>query len=68
MAYVSTTIKIGDRVRLDEQVNLNNGYFERGTIMKVVGQSYLGYDLEDENGEKLYEYGVVPSPAKLTKI
>lgn len=25
------------------------GYFEKGTKVKVIGKSYRGYDLEDEN-------------------
>jgi hypothetical protein len=68
MAFVSTQFKVGDTIRLDERVDLTGGYFEPGTVMKIVSESHRGYDLEDDNGNKLYEYGLLRGFAKMTKI
>lgn len=41
----------------NKKVNSLAGYFEKGTIVKVIGKSYRGYDLEDEYGNRLIETG-----------
>jgi hypothetical protein len=49
-------IKIGSRVRLkEEQVMPGYMTFERGHEFTVYGSSYRGFDLIDDNGNKLDE-------------
>lgn len=45
MAYVKMVIGQLQQKKLDSCA----GYFEKGTKVKVIGKSYRGYDLEDEN-------------------
>lgn len=48
-------IKIGSRVRLLEQVNMTNITYEIGHEFTVYGLSDRGWDLVDDNGNKLDE-------------
>ena len=58
MAFVKyNSIKIGDEVKTTiEHVNFA-GYFEVGTIVKVINITNRGYDIEDEKGNKILEIG-----------
>lgn len=51
MAYVKNKngFEIGDWATTTKKVDSCAGYFEKGTKVKVIGKSYRGYDLEDEN-------------------
>lgn len=51
MAYVKNKngFEIGDWATTTKKVDSCAGYFEKGTKVKVIGISYRGYDLEDEN-------------------
>ena len=59
MAYVKNKngFEIGDWVTTTKKVDSCAGYFEKGTKVKVIGISYRGYDLEDENGNRIIETG-----------
>jgi hypothetical protein len=48
-------IKIGSRVRLLEQVNMTNITYEIGHVFTIFGSTERGWDLIDDNGNKLYE-------------
>ena len=46
MAYVKNNqVKIGDWALTTQRVDSCAGYFEKGTKVKIIGQSYRGYDL-----------------------
>ena len=51
MAYVKNKngFEIGNWATTSIYLDSCAGYFEIGTIVKVIGKSYRGYDLEDEN-------------------
>lgn len=58
MVYVENSeIIVGDWCKTVREVNSLSGYFEKGTIVKVIGKSYRGYDIEDEYGNKILETG-----------
>lgn len=65
MAYVKTVPKymlkakfrVGDHVVTKKKVRCQDGYFEKGTRVKVVGISPLGYNLEDAQGNEIRECG-----------
>ena len=58
MAFVKyNSIKIGDIVKTTIKHTSCAGYFEEGTIVKVIGVSYRGYDIEDEEGNRILEIG-----------
>lgn len=41
--------EIGNWATTTKKLDSCAGYFEKGTKVKVIGKSYRGYDLEDEN-------------------
>lgn len=51
MAYVKNKngFEIGNWATTAKKLDSCAGYFEKGTKVKVIGISYRGYDLEDEN-------------------
>lgn len=59
MAFVKdeNSFKVGDWAVTARQVDSFKGYFEKGTRVKVIGKSCRGYDLEDEDGNKILETG-----------
>lgn len=58
MAYVENNeIKVGEWCKTTREVHSLSGYFEKGTIVKVIGRSYRGYDIEDRYGNKMLETG-----------
>ena len=60
MAFVKyNSIKIGDTVKTTVKHSNLVGYFEEGTIVKVIGITDRGYDIEDEEGNKILEIGWV---------
>jgi len=48
-------IKIGSRVRLKEDLHMMNCMYTKGHEFNVVGHSYRGFDLEDNDGNKVVE-------------
>lgn len=50
-------IKIGDTVRTTMIHENFAGYFEIGTLVKVINITNRGYDIEDEKGNKILEIG-----------
>lgn len=58
MAFIKNkTIEIGSWVILTKAIVLKHGTFEKGTKVKIIGESERGYDFEDEEGNKAYETG-----------
>lgn len=58
MAFVKNDdIKIGDTVKTTKVFSSFAGKFEKGSIVKVVGISDRGYDIEDEYGNRVIEIG-----------
>ena len=58
MAFISNNeFKIGDWVTTARKVDSFKGYFEKGTKVKIIGISSMGYDLEDEFGNRIIETG-----------
>lgn len=59
MAFVRThkEPEIGDRVKTTKIHKLEYGYFEVGTEVTVVGISERGYDIVDDEGNKMTEIG-----------
>ena len=60
MAFVKyNSIKIGDTVKTTVKHTNFEGYFEEGTIVKIINITNRGYDIEDEEGNKILEIGWV---------
>lgn len=58
MAFVKNdSIKIGDTVKTIKVFSSFAGKYEKGSIVKVVGISDRGYDIEDEYGNRITEIG-----------
>lgn len=59
MAYVKNknSYDIGEWVILSREIDSFAGYFEKGTKVKITGISPRGYDLEDEQGNRIIETG-----------
>ena len=59
MAFVSykNGFNIGEYAITTKKIESFAGYFEPGTVVKVVGKSERGYDLEDEYGHRITETG-----------
>jgi len=48
-------IKIGSRVRVTEDIEMFNCTYTKGHEFKVYGSSYRGWDLIDDDGNKMDE-------------
>lgn len=48
-------IRVGSKVELDEDVKVLAGTFTKGHRFTVIGEGERGFDLEDEDGNKLLE-------------
>ena len=59
MAFIRThkEPEIGDRVKTTKMHKLEYGYFEVGTEVTVVGISERGYDIVDDEGNRMQEIG-----------
>ena len=58
MAFIRhNSIKIGDIVKTTVKHENFAGYFEKGTIVKVIDITDRGYDIEDEEGNRIIEIG-----------
>lgn len=57
-------IKVGDRVRCIQPIEIMRGTFEVGTEFEVIGESRRGYDLLDDVGNNAIEV----SPLKLELV
>lgn len=49
----------GDKVRLTESAETLQGTFTAGHVFTVVDYTLRGWDLEDEDGNCLYEYEIL---------
>lgn len=58
--------RVGSRVRLNSDVETLSGTFTKGTELTIVGESFRGWDLEDDDGNRLYEFGrLIPANWKV---
>lgn len=58
MAFIrNNSIKIGDAVKTTIIHESSAGYFKIGTLVKVIDISERGYDIEDEEGNRIIEIG-----------
>lgn len=48
-------IKVGSRIRLKEDVEMFNYTYTKGHEFNVVSESRRGFDLEDDDGNKIGE-------------
>ena len=55
MKVENKRIKVGSRIRLNDDVEMFNCTYTKGHEFNVVGNSYRGFDLEDDEGNKIYE-------------
>lgn len=46
---------IGDKIKLGEEIESDGIKFKKGHIFKVIGESHRGLDIEDDQGNKIYE-------------
>lgn len=61
MAFVKNkpTYHIGDVVRTTKIHRIADGYFEKDTVVTIIGYSERGYDIRDDEGNTMYEVGWV---------
>jgi hypothetical protein len=57
MAYIKHGLEVGDTVILEREVSCMAGTFTKGSKVKIVGSSYRGYNIEDEEGNRIIEVG-----------
>lgn len=63
MAFAKDTdavcrFEVGEWAVTARKVTCSIGYFEKGTRVRVIGRNSLrGYDLEDEDGSRIYDTG-----------
>jgi hypothetical protein len=55
MKIENKQIKVGSRVRLKEDVPMFNCTYTKGHEFNVVSSSYRGFDLEDDDGNRMDE-------------
>jgi hypothetical protein len=48
-------LKIGDRIKLNDRVESGNRVFESGHEFTIYGSSYRGWDIIDDEGNKIDE-------------
>lgn len=61
-------LKIGDNVRITEDINLFNKIFKKGHKFKIYGSSYRGWDLIDDDGNKIDECLFIHDKLELCSI
>ena len=59
MAYVKTCngFEKGQKVKTTRKFESCTGYFEVGSIVTIIGVGPRGYDIQDDNGNKILECG-----------
>lgn len=58
MAFVKYwTPVIGERVITTKKFSSCGGYFEKGSIVTIIGIGERGYDIQDDEGNKIIECG-----------
>lgn len=67
MKKVKDQITIGSRVRLLKDVKMFDCTYTKGHEFTVYGSSYRGWDLVDDDGNKIDETGFISDKLKLIK-
>lgn len=58
MAYVKNwSPQIGERVKTTRKISSFGGYFEKGSIVTIIGKGEHGYDIQDDEGNRIVECG-----------
>lgn len=52
-------MKIGSRIRLKNDLVMYHKTYKKGHEFNIIDQSEHGFDLEDDNGNKVLEIGLV---------
>lgn len=65
---MSEVMKIGSRIRLKEEVNLFSKVFPKGHEFKIYGSSYRGFDLVDDDGQKMDECAFIHDKFELISL
>lgn len=65
---MKNTCKIGSRVKLTEDISLFNKQFKKGHIFTIYGSSYRGWDLIDDDGNKMDECLFIHDKLELLNI
>lgn len=55
MKVEHNSIQMGGRVRLLEDIEMHNCTYTKGHEFNVVGSSYRGWDLKDDDGNEISE-------------
>lgn len=66
--FVPNSYPNGTKFRLKKDVSVLSGTFKAGSTMTVIGNSYRGYDFEDEDGHQLLETGLLDFDKYFQKI
>ena len=56
---VEKQMKVGSRVRLKEEVDMGYCVYTVGHEFNIVGESMRGFDLEDDDGNRIAETGLM---------
>jgi len=67
MKVENERIRIGSRVRLNDDVEMHNFTYTKGHEFTVFGESYRGLDLVDDDGNKLVETLFIHDKLELVK-
>ena len=46
---------MGKKIKLGEDVEMIHKTFKKGHVFTIIGESYRGLDIEDEDGDRIYE-------------
>lgn len=58
MAFIKENgVGVGDTVITTREISSYTGTFGKGTIVKIIGMSPRGYDLQDDEGNRIVECG-----------
>jgi hypothetical protein len=55
MTFISTKIEVGDKVKSNNTLKICNGFFTKGHEFIVIGIGERGFDLQDEDGNRIGE-------------
>lgn len=55
MKTENTPLKIGDRIRITEDIVMFNATYHKGHEFKIVYSGPRGFDIEDDEGDRLIE-------------
>ena len=58
MAFVKNWLpSVGEKVKTTRRISAGGGYFEKGSVVTITAIGDRGYDVEDEDGNRIIECG-----------